>query len=277
MRTTAAVLEQLPTTPDGGLSTDGRDRSRQLFGTNRLTPLPREPLWKKFLAKFDEPIIKILLAAAALSVVVDLFKLLTGAEHGHPFVEGLAVMVAVVLATGVAFLSEYKSDREFEVLNAQKESLQVKVQRDGAVHTVALEEALVGDVVLLEAGDEIPADGRLLRATDLFIDQSLLTGESEPVRKAPRAADDTAEGPDDPGCLYRGTQVTDGVGALLVTEVGDATMLGQIARRLSADEEEEAAADGEGTRVRRKLTISKELTPLQQKLTKLAGLIRKVG
>src|SRR5262249_5480579 len=200
-------LEQLPTAPDGGLSADGRIKSRQLFGTNRLTPLPREPLWKKFLAKFDEPIIKILLAAAALSVVVDLFKLLTGAGPGHPFVEGLAVMVAVVLATGVAFLSEYKSDREFEALNAHKDSLQVKVQRDGAVHTIPLEETLVGDVVLLEAGDEVPADGRLLRATDLFIDQSLLTGESEPVHKAPQPTDDTAEGPDQLGCLYRGTQV----------------------------------------------------------------------
>jgi Ca2+-transporting ATPase len=278
MRTIATVLEQLPTTPDAGLGPDGRGKSRQLFGANRLTPLPREPLWKKFVAKFNEPIIKILLAAAALSMVVDLFKLLTGAEQGHPFVEGLAVMIAVILATGVAFLSEYKSDREFEALNAHKDSLQVKVQRDGAVHTIPLEETLVGDVVLLETGDEIPADGRLLRATELFVDQSLLTGESEPVRKAPRAADDTAEGPDYPGCLYRGTQVVDGVGALLVTEVGDATMLGQIARRLSAEDEAEAAApDSEAKRVKRKLTISKELTPLQQKLTKLADLISKVG
>jgi Ca2+-transporting ATPase len=270
MRNIAAVLEQLPTTPDGGLSPDGHTRSRELFGVNRLTPLPREPLWKKFLARFNEPIIKILLAAALLSIAVDLFKLLTGAGEGHPFVEGLAVLVAVILATGVAFLNEYKSDREFEALNAQKQSLQVKVQRDGAVHTIPLEETLAGDVVLLELGDEVPADGRLLRATELLVDQSLMTGESEPVRKSPRPFDDAAEGPDQPGCLYRGTQVVDGVGAMLVTEVGDATMLGQIARRLSADDE---GAD----RVKNKLTMSKEMTPLQQKLARLASLISKVG
>jgi P-type Ca2+ transporter type 2C len=320
MRTIAAVQEQLPTTPDGGLSTDGQVRSKQLFGVNRLTPLPREPLWKKFLDKFDEPIIKILLAAALLSMVVDLFEhldngplwsgiavglialvlggatvlrrfellptllfvlaiilFILGLAHGHALVEGVAVMVAVILATGVAFLSEYKSDREFEALNAHKDSLQVKVQRDGAVHTLPLEETLVGDVVLLGTGDEIPADGRLLKAADLFVDQSLMTGESEPVRKTPRP-DDSAAGPEQPGCLYRGTQVVDGVGTLLVTEVGDATALGQIARRLSADDEdEEGAPETEEKRVKHKLTISKELTPLQHKLTKLAGLISKVG
>jgi Ca2+-transporting ATPase len=135
-------------------------RSREQFGANHLTPLPREPLWKKFIEKFDEPIIKILLAAALLSILVDLFKhnpvlgavglaVVVGAVAialvlrqakwaptlmfasalalfaasvaiGHPSVEGLAVMIAVILATGVAFLSEYKSDREFEILNAQK-------------------------------------------------------------------------------------------------------------------------------------------------------------
>ena len=272
MRTLLAVQEQLPTTPDAGLSDAGRARSAQLFGVNRLTPLPRTPLWQKFLDKFDEPIIKILLAAALLSMVVDLFKLplpvngplwgglalglivvvigvaallrrfallptllfflaivlfVLGLALGHTLVEGLAVMIAVILATGVAFLSEYQSDREFEALNAHKDSLRVKVRRDGAIHTIPLEESLVGDVVLLETGDELPADGRLLKATELFVDQSLMTGEAEPMRKQPSLADDNAEGPEQPGCLYRGTQVVDGVGALLVTEVGDATALGQ--------------------------------------------------
>src|SRR5262249_43181381 len=163
-------------------------------------------------------------------------------------VEGLAVMVAVILATGVAFLSEYRSDREFEVLNATKESLRAKVIRSGQFHTIELEEVVVGDVVSLEMGDEVPADGRLLKAADLYIDQSLMTGESEPVHKKP-VADDAAEGFERPGCLYRGTQVVDGVGQMIVTEVGDATQLGQIARRLSAEEEEgeEPTAEGEET------------------------------
>jgi Ca2+-transporting ATPase len=318
MRTIRELLQQLPTSPDKGLPSAAVAASVRRFGANRLTPLPRPPLWKKFLEKFDEPIIKILLGAALLSMIVDLFQaektlgglglglvvlavlgalvarrrewipaiLFTsaivlfffGLFHQHFLVEGLAVMVAVILATGVAFASEYKSDREFEVLNAQKESLLAKVVRDGQFHTIPLEEVALGDVVLLEMGDEVPADGRLLKATELYVDQSLMTGESEAVRKQPGPADDSAEGPDQPGCLYRGTQVVDGVGHLLVTEVGDATALGQIARRLSADaEEEETGPDSEENRVKRKLTISKELTPLQQKLKKLADLISLVG
>jgi Ca2+-transporting ATPase len=322
-------VASLMTSAETGLSPEGVAQSRQRFGRNVLTPLPREPLWKKFLDKFDEPIIKILLAAALLSMVVDLFK---GRHHadphavartvavgvaigvailallgawlrgygqwipsilflaalvlwpiglltGHASYDGLAVMVAVVLATGVAFASEYKSDREFELLNARKDALRIKVLRGGAFHTVPLEEVVVGDAVVLEMGDEVPADGRLVKATDLYVDQSLMTGESEPSRKSPCPAADTASGPDQPGCLYRGTQVVDGVGEMVVTEVGDETYLGQIARRLSAEDEDEEAAgpETEERRVQRKLTISKQATPLQEKLEKLADLISKVG
>ncbi len=322
MRALNQVIQELGTSPETGLSAEAVERSRQQFGRNHLTPLPREPLWKKFLAKFDEPIIKILLAAALLSMVVGLFNagayivgsvalglvvvvvaggyvlrlpqwipsllflsavviFFLGLFSGHPkeLVEGLAVMIAVILATGVAFYSEYKSDREFEILNAQKESLRVKVLRGGEFHTLPLEDVVVGDVVVLEMGDEIPADGRLVKANELYIDQSLMTGESEPVRKQARP-DDTADGPEQAGCLYRGTQVVDGIGEMVVAEVGDATYLGQIARRLSAEEEEEeetAATETEQKRIKRKLTVSKELTPLQHKLEKLAGLISKVG
>jgi Ca2+-transporting ATPase len=322
MRTLAEIEQQFPGSADSGLTAAAVAQSGQRFGRNKLTPLPREPLWKKFVEKFDEPIIKILLAAALLSMFVDLFQVrpgLAGVALGvvaiaiagvyvlrrqqwvptllfvsaivlfivgvsvrphHASVEGLAVMVAVILATGVAFLSEYKSDREFEVLNERKEALHVKVQRDGAVHTVGMENVVVGDLVVLEMGDEIPADGRLVKATDLYVDQSLMTGESRPVRKSPQPRGDNAEGPDKPGCLYRGTQVVDGVGQMLVAEVGDATYLGQIARKLSAEdgeEEEEEKPDTEESRVKRKLTISKELTPLQLKLKNLAELISNVG
>jgi Ca2+-transporting ATPase len=322
MRALQEVQQQFPTATVTGLSAQEVVQSRQRLGVNRLTPLPKEPLWKKFLDKFDEPIIKILLAAALLSMIVDLFDAakyvsaglgvaliavgvagayalrrpqwvpsllfvsavilgFVGLATGHASWDGLAVMIAVILATGVAFASEYKSDHEFEVLNAQKESLRVKVLRGGEFHTLPLEEVVVGDHVVLEMGDEIPADGRVVKATDLYVDQSLMTGESEPVRKQPRPAEGTADGPEQPGCVYRGTQVVDGLGAMLVTEVGDATYIGQIARRLSleTDEEDEEAekTDTEEKRVQRKLTITKELTPLQEKLEKLADLISKVG
>ncbi|MFO0864637.1 MAG: cation-translocating P-type ATPase [Gemmataceae bacterium] len=317
MRTAAQTLQELAIAPERGLASAAVETSRQRYGRNVLTPLPRESLWKKFLEKFDEPIIKILLAAALLSMVVDLFKaepvtagwsvgllaalvalvfvsrkgewiptllfagafvlFIVGLSGGHVLVEGIAVMIAVVLATGVAFLSEYRSDREFELLNARKDSLQSKVLRDGEIHGVPLEDVVVGDVVLLEMGDEIPADGRILKATEMRIDQSLMTGESEAVKKTASRDDDAAHGPDHPGCVYRATQVVDGMGQMLVTDVGDATYLGQIARRLGGHPEEEETDDNEELRVKRKLSISKELTPLQVKLQNLAGLISRVG
>src|SRR5262245_24561540 len=196
MRTLQQVQQLFPAANvETGLPKEAVAQSRQQYGSNSLTPLPKEPTWKKFVEKFDEPIIKILLAAALLSMIVDLFKppleagrftvggvaiglivlAITGAyltrrtgiipsllfasalvlfpvglATGHASYDGLAVMVAVILATGVAFLSEYKSDREFELLNAQKESLQVKVMRGGAIHAMPLEEVVVGDLVLLE-------------------------------------------------------------------------------------------------------------------------------
>ena len=324
MRSLRDIFQQFPSTRANGLAGAEVADSQLRFGSNRLTPMPREPMWKKFVGKFDEGIIKILLAATLLKTVVDLFgtsalwggigfglvvvglvllsvlKLkewipsamfgiafgLVGISIGigHPSYEGLAVMLAVILATGVAFLSEYKSDKEFEILNSQKDSLRAKVMRDGAVATVSLEDVVVGDLIVLEMGDEIPADGRIVKVNELYIDQSLMTGESDAVRKQTRPEDDGAEGPDQPGCLYRGTQVVDGAGQMVVTDVGDMTMIGQIARRLSAVEEEEEpakngdkAAETSEKRVKNKLTISKEQTPLQQKLTKLADLISKVG
>jgi len=322
MRTLREIDEQFPNARAQGLGQEQVSESLSRFGANRLTPLPREPMWKKFLGKFDEAIIKILLAATLLKAVVDLFDspgpwgliglglvianfvlafalklrdwlpammfgvavVLVAISLGtpHPSFEGLAVMLAVVLATGVAFLSEYKSDREFEVLNTRKESLRSKVVRAGEVSTVPLEEVVVGDWIVLEMGDEIPADGRIRKANELMLDQSLMTGESEPVRKLACVNDDAADGPDHSGCVYRGTQVIDGSGHMVVTEVGDMTMIGQIARRLSSEGDE---TDGEATtdantdeaRIKKKLTISKEQTPLQVKLTALAGTISKVG
>jgi P-type Ca2+ transporter type 2C len=320
MRSLRNISELYPEARNSGLTHTEVADSRAKFGANRLTPLPREPVWKKFIEKFDDSIIKILLAASLLKIVVDLFEsaplvgglalgsviavfivaafvkigdwvptilfglavLWVGVSIGigSPSYEGLAVMIAVFLATGVAFFSEYRSDKEFEKLNAAKDSVKVKVRRDAAIHTIPLEEVVVGDLVLLEMGDEIPADGRITRANELMLDQSLMTGESEAVRKNTAGEDDTSDGPEQPGCVFRATQVVDGVGQMLVTNVGDDTMLGQIARRLSG-EPEEAEADGSPEtrekRVQQKLTISKASTPLQEKLEVLAGLISKVG
>lgn len=278
MRSLRDIADHFPAARAAGLTADQVTTSRDRFGANRLTPLPREPVWKKFLEKFDEPIIRILLAASLLKIVVDLFEtqvvagaaglaallavfagavlarlrdwlpsllfalavVLVGASAllGDLSFEGLAVMLAVALATGVSFLSEYRSDQEFEALNAEKDAIRVKVQRDGGVHTVPLEDVVVGDLAVLEMGDEIPADGRIVRANELLLDQSLMTGESEPVRKTAAPGDEPADGPGTPGCVYRGTQVVDGVGQMVVANVGDDTMIGTIARKLSGEPDE---------------------------------------
>jgi Ca2+-transporting ATPase len=326
MRSLSQIAALFPKSREIGLTDDEVASSRARFGANRLTPLPRQPIWKKFLEKFDEPIIKILLAASLLKIVVDLFEfsplagslalgsvvlvfltalvvkigewvpsilfglaiiwVVVSIVIGHPSYEGLAVMVAVFLATGVAFASEYRSDREFEKLNASKDTIRVKVQRNGSIQTVPLEDVVVGDLVFLEMGDEIPADGRIVKANELMLDQSLMTGESEPTRKLVADEDETSDGPDQPGSVFRGTQVVDGVGQMIVTNVGDDTMLGQIARRLSGEPDSESGTSSEPSttaentpeaRVQQKLTISKASTPLQEKLEVLAGLISKVG
>jgi len=325
MRSLRAVSELFPRAREVGLTDAEVSESRARFGANRLTPLPKEPVWKKFIEKFDEPIIKILLAASLLEIVVDLFDasplaggiaiasilaiyitkifvrireqlpailfglalfwVIVSVAIGSPSYEGLAVMIAVVLATGVSFFSEFRSDKEFEKLNATKDSVRVKVMRNGGVQTIPLEDVVVGDLVLLEMGDEIPADARLVKTNDLSIDQSLMTGESEPVKKAPARDDDTSDGSEEMGCVFRGTQVVNGAGQLVVTNVGDDTMIGQIARRLSGEPDEslppqkethESPASRE-ERIQQKLTISKSLTPLQEKLEALASLISKIG
>jgi P-type Ca2+ transporter type 2C len=323
MRTISFLSSRFPEAISRGLSSSQVAESAAAHGRNVLTPVQQEPLWRKLLEKFNDPIIRILLSAALLSMSVDLLThgaedgyatsigaigagialfavflssqsrrqllpvafissalllLVAGLTGGHLLYEGIAVMIAVFLATGVAFISEYKSDREFELLNQRKESQTVKVLRDGAPVTVNAEDVVVGDVVLLGTGDEIPADGRLITATDLKIDQSLINGESEPSAKYHQAPDKETSGPDQAGCLYKGTFVVEGVGQMIVTEVGDESEFGKIARKLSgADEGASPADDGTGARLRDKLTISKEPTPLQRKLEVLAHRISRVG
>ena len=157
-------------------------------------------------------------------------------------------MIAVILATGVAFLSEYKSDREFEVLNAAKDSVtrQGAARRRRFTRSRSKRSSSAISSCWKWATRSRPTAGSC-KATELLLDQSLMTGETEPVRKSKARDDDTADGPDQPGCLYRGTQVVDGVGQMLVTEVGDDTMIGQIARRLSADDDEDEPTFREAT------------------------------
>jgi len=219
---------------------------------NVLSPPERDPWWKLFLSKFDDPVIRILLIAAAVALIV-------GAVDGE-FVEGIGIIVAVLLATTLAFINEYRANRAFEVLNQVNDDLPIKVIRDGKFKTVPRRDLIPGDAVLIELGEAVPADGELLEAVSLEIDESRLTGESVPVAKAievDMANVAVTEGAYPPNCVLRGTTVTDGRGVIRVTAIGDETEIGKTAR---------AATE-----------TTDEVTPLNQQLDRLSKLIGVVG
>ena len=211
---------------------------REKYGKNELTPPHRKALWLQYLSKFNDPIIRILLVAAFLSALIEI------AEGGN-LIDTLGIVFAVILATSISFLSEYRSHREFEALNAMREDTGVKVIRDGQAATIPMREMVVGDLVLLEAGDAVPADGYLLTGQGIEVDESAFTGESEPVAKASEEV------------VLKGTWITSGRGQMITGAVGDATRMGEIAAELAED----AAPE----------------TPLQLKLRRLATSISRFG
>ncbi len=222
---------------------------RQRFGRNDLTPPVRRPWWKLLLAKFNDPIIKLLLFAALLALVVGYFE-------GGSYVEGLGILAAVLLASLIAFFNEFKAEKEFDILNKVSDEAPVKVLRNGQATEVPKIDIVVADIVLLEQGDEIPADGRLLEAFSLHVNESSLNGESMPAAKVADvpAHYDTAYAPN---VVLRGTTVTDGQGVMEVTAVGDASEIGQTAREATS--------------------INDEQTPLNKQLNRLSGIIGKLG
>jgi Ca2+-transporting ATPase len=238
--------------PFTGLSADEVTISRDAQGSNVLTPSARDPWWKLYLEKFNDPVIRILIIAAVIAT-------LAGAYHGD-YIEGIGILLAIILSTFLGFWNEYRANREFELLNKVDDDIPYKAIRDGAVVTVPKRDIVVGDVLLVELGEEVPADGMLLEAVNLQIDESRLTGESVPVNKkvidqaAPTQHEELAYAANQ---LLRGTFVSDGRGVLQVTAVGDHTDIGKTAR----------AASEENT----------DLTPLNKQLHKLSQLIGVIG
>jgi len=237
-----------------GLSSSAVIENRKKYGANIITPPQKIPEWKKFLTKFDDQTIKILLFAALISMImafVSIFIL-----HGEgSLIDSLGILIAVTLATTVAYLNERKSNREFELLNKQKEEIKVTVLRDGNFHQITISDVVVEDIIQIGMGDKIPSDGRIIEALNLQVDQSLLTGESKSVTKQSEAESDTsAKYPRNQ--VYRGTMVVEGHGTYVTTFVGDNTELGKIAGELGNKDEE---------------------TPLTQKLNVLADQIGVTG
>ena len=244
-----------------GLSAAEVQASRDQYGENVLTPPARQSMWRLYLEKYEDPVIRILLVAAAVSLALAFVK--------GEYVETFGIIAAIFLATTIGFYFERDAARRFDVLTQMGEEQPVKVLREGRVQEVARREVVVGDVVIVETGDEVPADGTLFEATDLQVDESSLTGEPLTTKEAFAGdADRLAASPREEATpsgngayprhlLLRSSMVMSGSGRFTVTAVGDATEIGQVAREAT------------------ELTSVK--TPLNLQLDRLARLISRVG
>lgn len=234
--------------------------SRRLHGANVLTPPRREPLWRKFLKKFSDPLIIILLVAGILSIGISFYEYLGLHESRVVFFEPVGIFIAILLATGLAFLFEYKADKEFELLNQVNDDEPVQVFRNGMWHQISKREVVVGDIVRIETGAEVPADGTLLESTLLMVDESSLTGEPMAEKVA---LDNSAPGADSEGTTYpvwmllRGTKVMEGHGVFRVDKVGDATENGKVFSAAQIDDSVK--------------------TPLNEQLDRLGSMISKLS
>lgn len=231
-----------------GLSSEQVVNNRKAHGTNVLTPPKKASLWQLYLDKFKDPIIQILLVAACLSLVISYLH--------NDYIETIGIFLAVFLATTIGFYFEYDAQKKFEILNAISDEIYVKVVRDGEVKLIERKDIVVGDVVLLEQGEEVPADGFLLESVSLQLNESSLTGELLVYKYMDEALfDEEATYPSNR--VLRGTMVLDGHGAFLVDKIGDDTEIGKVAELTNVD--------------------SDVITPLKQQLIKLANLIGKIG
>ncbi|WP_295732053.1 calcium-translocating P-type ATPase, PMCA-type [uncultured Muribaculum sp.] len=203
------------------------EESRRKHGVNVLTPPAKVPLWRQFLDKFHDPLIIILCVAGLLSIGISIYEYTSLDEGAGVFFEPVGIFIAIILATGLAFFFEVKANREFALLNQVNDDEPVQVIRNGVVTTVPRKDIVVGDVVILNTGEEIPADGTLLEASSLSVDESTLTGE--PVaHKTTDAAQFDPEATFPSDHVMRGTKVMEGHGVMEVTAVGDATENGRV-------------------------------------------------
>lgn len=228
-----------------GLTDEQVKQSREQHGKNVLTPPQRTSLWKLYLDKYRDPIIQILLVAAFVSLILAFIE--------KNFMETIGIFVAVFLATTVGFYFERDAAKKFNLLTALSEEQPVKVRRNGKVKEIPRHDVVVGDVVLVEVGDEVPADGELIVGNDLQINESALTGE--PVTE--KSLEGGGDGAYPRNVILRSTMVMNGRGEFVVTAVGDATEIGMVAKKST-----------EQTSVE---------TPLHMQLDKLAKMISKVG
>ena len=210
-----------------GLTTEEVEKSRSKFGTNILTPPEKESVWSQFVEKFKDPLIRILLVALLLSIGIAFYEVFGLGDDLFVFLEPLGIFVAIVLATGIGFVLEQNANKKFEMLNQINDDVPVTVIRNGNVTQVARKDIVVGDIVVLGTGDEVPADGTLIEAVALSINESTLTGEPV-VKKSHLPEDFDKEATYPTNMAMRGTSVTEGHGMMRVDAVGDATEYGKV-------------------------------------------------
>lgn len=208
-----------------GLNDSQVYENRRLYGNNVLSEPVKESLWKQLGEKFADPLIIVLLVAMGLSVIASIYEFVNGAGFSV-FLEPLGIMIAVALAIGIAFWFELSADKKFEILTKEEEEQMVKAMRNGNCKLVRRRDIVVGDIVLLDVGDEIPADGLLLEGVSLYVNESTLTGEPS-ARKTTNASDFVKDATYPSNILLRGTTVIDGNGVMKVTMVGDKTEYGK--------------------------------------------------
>ena len=255
-------------------------KSREQYGVNILTPPEKEPLWSKFLEKFEDPLIRILLVAGILSIGIACYEYF-GLGHGWTvFFEPIGIFVAILLATGLSFYFELIADKEFAILNQVNDDEPVKVIRNGNTIEIPKKDVVVGDIVIISTGDEIPADAELLEAVTLHVDESTLTGE--PVCCKTINEDDFDKDATYPSnMVYRGTQVCEGHGICRVVSIGDKTENGRILQSLvgvevddDVDQSELSEDQKRAIELNKKGKIAKGTkTPLNEQLDGLSDLI----
>ena len=245
----ALTLQTIMKEKNQGLTAREVEQSRVKHGENVLTPPRRQSMWRLYLEKYNDPMVRILLVAALVSLVLAFVK--------DDYIETLGIIAAVLLATTVGFYFERDAARKFDVLTQLGEEQPVKVVRDGQVVEIPRREIVVGDVVVVETGDEVPADGQLFESTDLQVDESSLTGEPMAHKAVHAEQQSVGEEAYPKDMLLRSSMVMGGMGRYVVTAVGDATEIGHVARQAT------------------ELTGVK--TPLNIQLDRLAKLISKIG
>ena len=237
-----------------GLTRQQVEESRRLHGANVLTPPKEESLWRLFLDKFKDPLIIVLLMAGVLSVLISCYEYFALHQAGTVFFEPVGIFMAIFLATGLSFYFEKKAEDEFKILNQVNDDELVQVIRDGNPTEISKKDVVVGDILILNTGQEIPADARLLESTQLNVDESTLTGEPMASKTTdPDHFDPEATFPSDH--VMRGTRVMEGHGVAEVYAVGDSTENGKVY---------EAAHIDDGTK-----------TPLTEQLERLGALVTK--